>query len=198
MHLNPVIIENNFKIIPYITNGKENAALDDIDLNICRSSILLMQEESKKDRLYRNYTEHLNLDKMYIYTLLWDIKTRSPVMFSGAQSMTENCCRIFSRYYLFNNYRTKHTDNLYAKVDDFKVDQFHLKVCKDKYPFIFWSRDRGTGFFKRLKNSRPDLFDDWKVYPIPVEILWKDNIQGIMYTNTNAPELYIKELFFNK
>lgn len=198
MHLDPVIIENNFRIIPYIADGKENTALDKNDLDLCRSSILLMQEESKKDRLYRNYTEHLNLDKMYIYTLLWDTNSHRPVMFSGAQCMTENCCRIFSRYYLFNDYRTKHTDNLYAKVDDFKVDQFHLINCKDKYPFIFWSRDKGTGFFKRLKNARPDLFSTWEVYPDTVEILWKDNVQGIMYTNTNNPDLYIKELLFNK
>lgn len=191
-------INNKFKMIPYIVDGKENTLLSDYEMSMCRNSIKLMATDSVNDRLTENYSKYLKLESMYIYSLLWDIEYQCPVMFSGAQHMSKNCCRLFSRYYLFTNYRTLHTDNLYAKVDDFKVDMLHLENTKNKYPFIFWSRDRGTGFFKRIKKARPDVFNSWSVYPSLVEILWKDNFQGIIYTNTSEPETYLKELRFNK
>jgi len=96
---------------------------------------------------------------------------------------------------LFNDYRTKHSDNLYAKVDDFQTDMYMLEQLKDKYKLFFWSRDKGTGFFKRIKSARQDIFKDWTVHNKPVEILWQDNIQGIIYTGDIN---YIKELAFNK
>ena len=60
---------------------------------------------------------------------------------------------------------------------------------------FFWSRDKGTGFFKRIKSARNDVFADWQVHDTPVEILWKDNVQGIIYTGDIS---YINELAVNK
>ena len=96
---------------------------------------------------------------------------------------------------MFNEYRTKHTDNLYAKVDDFETDMYMLNELKDKYKLFFWSRDKGARFFKRIKAVRADIFNEWNVHSEPVEILWKDNIQGIIYTGDIN---YISELAFNK
>lgn len=198
--LKSVKVKDRFKIIPYILDGKENNSLTDEELLICRNSIELMAEDSKGDRLADNYSKWLKLESMYIYSLLWDIVDQKPVMFSGAQPVTKNCCRLFSRYYLFTDYRTEHTKNLYDKVDDFEVDKFHLDYSSKKYPFIFWSRDRGPSFFYRIKKARPDVFGDWEIYPYTVDILWRDNYQGIMYTGPGKVdyEKYIEELLFDK
>ncbi len=185
----------DLKIIPYIIDGKENAHLPGLDLINAKQAIKLMKEESKSDRLADNYDKWLKLDTMAMYCVVWDNKTNRPIMTSGAQHMSKNCCRLFSRYYLFNDYRTKHSDNLYAKVDDFQTDMYMLEQLKDKYKLFFWSRDKGTGFFKRIKSARQDIFKDWTVHNKPVEILWQDNIQGIIYTGDIN---YIKELAFNK
>tara|TARA_B110000503_G_scaffold140660_1_gene232113 strand:- start:2467 stop:3057 length:591 start_codon:yes stop_codon:yes gene_type:complete len=194
--LETVKVNDRFRIIPYIVEGKENLSLTSHEILMCRNSIENMKYDSANDRLTNNYSLNLNLDSMYLYSLYWDALLQKPVMFSGAQVMSDNCCRLFSRYYLFTKYRTQHTTNLYAKVDDFEVDKFHLEHTKSKYPFIFWSRDKGTGFFKRLKTARPDIFNDWLVYPNLIELLWENNKQGIMYTNTNTPDIYLKELSF--
>ena len=160
-----------------------------------KQAIEYMKEESKSDRLADNYDKWLKLDTMAMYCVVWDNKVNRPIMASGAQHMSSNTCRLFSRYYLFNDYRTKHSDNLYAKVDDFRTDMYMLEQLKDKYKLFFWSRDKGTGFFKRIKQARSDVFDSWTVHDKPVEILWKDNIQGIIYTGDIN---YIEELIFNK
>lgn len=185
----------NLKCIPYIINGNENNLLSDVELSLSRSAIAQMKVESKKDRLSDNYDKWLKLESMSMYCIVIDTDTNKPVMTSGAQHMSNNCCRLFSRYYLFNDYRTKHNDNLYAKVDDFKTDLYMLEQLKNKYKLFFWSRDKGTGFFKRIKNARKDVFHNWIVHDRLVEILWKDNIQGIIYTGDIA---YIKELTVNK
>lgn len=185
----------DLKIIPYIIDGQENKNLPGLDLINAKQAIKLMKEESKSDRLADNYDKWLKLDTMAMYCVVWDNKTNRPIMTSGAQHMSSNTCRLFSRYYLFNDYRTKHSDNLYAKVDDFQTDMYMLEQLKDKYKLFFWSRDKGTGFFKRIKQARSDVFDLWTVYDKPVEILWKDNVQGIIYTGDIN---YIKELIFNK
>lgn len=191
-------VNDRFKIIPYIVEGKENTSLSAHDIIMCRNSIELMKDDSVNDRLSQNYSSLLRLDSMYLYSLFFDTAYQKPVMFSGAQIMSKNCCRLFSRYYLFTDYRTQHTDNLYAKVDDFRVDKFHLEHASKKYPFIFWSRDKGTGFFKRLKRARPDVFDSWTVYPELVELVWEGNKQGVIYTNTDTPDVYLNELTVNK
>lgn len=185
----------DIKIIPYIIDGVENKQIPGMDLILAKQAIKYMKEESKTDRLAENYDKWLKLETMAMYCVVWDTKANKPVMTSGAQRMSDNCCRLFSRYYLFDDYRTKHTDNLYAKVDDFKTDMYMLGELKDKYKLFFWSRDKGTGFFSRIKNARNDVFGDWQVHNTPVEILWKDNIQGIMYTGDIN---YIKELAVNE
>lgn len=185
----------DIKIIPYIIDGKENPNIPGMDLINAKQAIKYMKEESKSDRLADNYDKWLKLETMSMYCVVWDNKTNKPVMTSGAQHMSDNTCRLFSRYYLFNDYRTKHSDNLYAKVDDFQTDMYMLEQLKDKYKLFFWSRDKGTGFFKRIKSARNDVFADWQVHNTPVEILWKDNIQGIIYTGDIN---YISELAVNK
>jgi hypothetical protein len=185
----------HLKIIAYIIDGKENPNISLDDINTSRHSIQAMQQECRKDRLAENYTKWLKLDTMSIYCIVLDTDTNRPVMATGAQHMSDNCCRLFSRYYLFNEYRTKHTDNLYAKVDDFETDMYMLNELKDKYKLFFWSRDKGARFFNRIKAVRADIFNEWNVHSEPVEILWKDNIQGIIYTGDIN---YISELAFNK
>lgn len=180
-------------IIPYIINGVENSALTTDELDKCRKSLSLMQDECTTDRLAENYTTWLKLERMAMYCLVLDQDT--PVMFSGAQHMSDNCCRLFSRYYLFNKYRTNPSNNLYAKVDDFKTDLFMLESLKEQYKLFFWSRDKGNNFFKRIKRARPDIFSSWTVHEELVEILWKDNIQGIIYKGDIS---YINELTVNK
>jgi len=183
------------KIIPYIINGKENNNIPAMDFINAKQAIKYMQEESKDDRLAENYDKWLKLETMAMYCIVWDLKTNKPIMASGAQHMSDNCCRLFSRYYLFKDYRTKHVDNLYAKVDNFQTDLHMLEELQDDYKLFFWSRDKGTGFFKRIKKARPDIFDSWTVHEKPVEILWKDNIQGIIYTGDIS---YINELAVNE
>jgi hypothetical protein len=185
----------NLKYIPYIINGKENTMLSNTDLLLSQTAIAQMKSESKKDRLSDNYDKWLKLETMSMYCIVFDTDTNKPVMASGAQHMSDNCCRLFSRYYLFDDYRTKHSDNLYAKVDNFKTDLYMLEQLKDKYKLFFWSRDNGTGFFKRIKNARKDVFASWQVHNQLVEILWKNNTQGIIYTGDIT---YIKELTVNK
>ncbi len=181
----------DLKIIPYIIDGQENKNLDVNTLTQGRVGIQKMQDECGSDRLSENYTKWLKLDTMSMYCIVWDKENDQPVMATGAQHMSDNCCRLFSRYYLFEAYRTKHSDNLYAKVDDFKTDMYMLDTLKEKYKLFFWSRDKGTGFFKRIKNARSDVFDNWTIHNQPVEILWKNNIQGIIYTGDIS---YISEI----
>jgi len=183
------------KIIPYIIKGKENVDLPYQDRLNAIESIKLMKNESKSDRLAENYDKYLKLETMAMYCVVWDLKNSKPIMTSGAQHMSDNCCRLFSRYYLFKNYRTKHSDNLYNKVDNFQTDLHMLEELQDEYKLFFWSRDKGTGFFKRIKQARPDVFESWTVHDKPVEILWKDNVQGIIYTGDIN---YINELAVNK
>lgn len=185
----------DLKILPYIIDGEENKNLPGLDLINAKQAIQLMKDESKTDRLADNYDKWLKLHTMRMYCVVWDNKTNQPVMTSGAQHMSNNTCRLFSRYYLFNAYRTKHTDNLYHKVDDFQTDMYMLKQLKDRYKLFFWSRDKGTGFFKRIKKARNDVFAHWQVHNTPVEILYENNIQGIFYTGDVS---YINELAANK
>jgi|TARA_B110000858_G_C17789739_1_gene469210 hypothetical protein len=181
------------RIIPYIVDGEENKKLSNNDLNICRIAIDNMKTQSKKDRLFNNYNQYLKLDTMAMYCVAVD--KNKPVMCTGAQHISKHCCRLFSRYYLFDDYRTSHVSNLYDKVDNFQTDLYMQHALKNKYKLFFWSRDKGTGFFKKIKNARPDIFKNWTVYDTMIELLWKDNFQGIIYTGDIT---YIDELTINK
>tara|TARA_B110000305_G_C19272130_1_gene554997 strand:- start:403 stop:978 length:576 start_codon:yes stop_codon:yes gene_type:complete len=183
------------RIIPYIVNGEENINLPAADIALAKHAVEQMKIESKKDRLYENYDKWLKLETMSMYCIVVDPITNKPIMVSGAQHMSNNCCRLFSRYYLFDAYRTKHTDNLYSKVDNFTTDMYMLEQLADKYKLFFWSRDKGTRFFKRIKSARNDVFKKWTVHYKPIEILWEGNVQGIIYTGDFT---YINELTVNK
>ena len=183
----------DLRIVPYIVDGNENKLLSVDDLQTCRNSLQLMQQECSTDRLAENYTTWLKLDCMAMYCLVLD--NNCPVMFSGAQHMSNNCCRLFSRYYLFKNYRTTPSINLYDKVDDFKTDMYMLDQLRNRYKLFFWSRDKGISFFKRIKKVRSDLFENWTVHNSIIELLFENNYQGIIYTGDSN---YINELTFNK
>jgi hypothetical protein len=91
-----------------------------------------------------------------------------------------------------------HKTTLYDKVDNFETDLLHLELVWNDYPFIFWSRDKGTGFFKKLKDAKPSVFYNWTVHDIHVPIMYSTNVQGIIYTGSgsNTPDPYIDELLF--
>ena len=185
-----------YTVIPLIVNG---TSPDKSVNDIAQRTFELLEQDSATDKLADNYTlKGLKLHDMIVYSVLWDYKKDQPVLVTGAQHMTTNTCRLFSRYYLFRDYRTGNSNSRYDKVDDFQVDLYHLEHIKERYPFIFWSREKGNKFFRRIKSIRPDVFEGWFVYSKNIELLWKDNWQGILYTNTTSPDLYIDELTFNE
>ena len=164
--------------------------------DIAQRTFALLEQDSADDKLSDNYTLNgLKLHEMLVYSVLWDFKADRPVLVTGAQHMSDNTCRLFSRYYLFKDYRTGTDNNRYDKVDDFQVDMWHYEHLKQRYPFFFWSREKGNRFFNRIKQIRPDVFDNWNVYDHNIELVWENNWQGIFYTGS---EKYISELIFNK
>jgi len=201
MYINSTKLHCGYTAIPYVVNGQINTKLTAEELNKCNVAIASLQTECIDDRLSKNYIKELSLDQMIRYSVLWDDEKNKPVLTTGAQQMSKNCCRLFSRYYLFKDYRTKSNEtSMYDKVDNFEIDLLHLKILKEDYPFLFWSRDKGTAFFKKIKNARPDVFDDWVILDYPIRLLRKNNIQGIIYTGTgkNTPDVYVNELLFRE
>lgn len=195
MPITDTVLPCGYRLIPFIVNGEENPHISSSDIERSRRAVKLMAEDCKNDRLSENYTTWLKLHTMEMYSVLWDVQRDSPVIMTGAQKMSDHCCRLFSRYYLFTNYRTDSTNTMYDKVDNFEADMYHLELMKDNYPLFFWSRDNGTNFFKRIKKVRDDVFSDWEVYPEKIELVWKDNHQGIIYT---GDPMYIDELRFGE
>jgi len=185
-----------YTAIPLVING---AAPDKTVADIAARTFALLEQDSADDKLSWNYTQAgLKLKDMAIYTVLWDYKQDQPVLVTGAQHTSDNTCRLFSRYYLFKNYRTGIDNRRYDKVDDFQVDMWHWEILKNQYSFFYWSREKGPNFFKRIKMLRPDVFSRWQVWPDNIELLWKNNWQGIFYTSTKDPQTMIDELTFNK
>lgn len=188
-----------YTFLPFIVNGKENTALTAAEHQLCVRAVKMLEHDSADDRLKDNYTKWLHLDKMHYYSFLWDYNKDMPVMATGAQRITSNCCRLFSRYFLYKEYRTTpHKTKLYDKVDNFETDMLHLELVWNEYPFIFWSRDKGPGFFTKLKAARPDVFSEWVVHDDLIPIMHATNIQGIIYTGSGKqnPARYIDELLF--
>ena len=181
-----------YTVIPIIVNGTSPSKQFN---DIASKTIPLLEQDSANDKLAWNYTyKGLKLKDMAIFSVLWDYQKDQPVLVTGAQHMTDNTCRLFSRYWLFSNYRTNQTNQKFNMVDDFQVDLFHYEHLKQQYPFFFWSREKGSKFFERIKNKRPDVFENWQVYKDTIELVWKDNWQGILYTGS---EKFIDELRFN-
>lgn len=190
------VLPCGYTVIPFITNGMYNRELSAHHGELSCLTLKLLKEESSTDRLADNYDKWLKLETMALYSVLWDDVNNKPVMTTGAQITSKNTCRLFSRYYLFDDCRTSaSTTNMFDKVDNFEVDLYHMNILKDKYPFFFWSRDKGTNFFKRIKQVRNDIFENWTVYDSPIELLFENNYQGIIYTGDSN---YINELTFNK
>ena len=181
-----------FTVIPIVVNGlPPNKKVHEI----ATRTLPLLRKDSATDKLAYNYTmKGLKLPKMAIFSVLWDYNKDQPVLVTGAQRMSDNTCRLFSRFWLFTNYRTDQTNQKFDQLDDFQVDLWHMEHLKEKYPFFFWSREKGNRFFKRIKEKRPDVFHNWHVHDDLVELVWKDNWQGLLYT---GPSKYIDELRFD-
>lgn len=198
MFVEPKNLPCGYRVIPFFVNGKYNKYLNPLDAERACETLGKLKHECQTDRLAKNYTDDLRLDQMAIYSVLWNESKEQPVLTTGAHHISNDCVRLFTRYYLFHNYRTVYSDGLFAKVDNFETDFFHKDVIYHNYPFIFWSRDKSKGFFEKI--SKIDLFKDWKVHPEKVSITNKKNRQYIMYTGMGKgnPKIYINQLLVNK
>tara|TARA_B110000977_G_scaffold15295_1_gene18815 strand:+ start:815 stop:1372 length:558 start_codon:yes stop_codon:yes gene_type:complete len=160
------------RIVPYILKGK-------IQPGDWSDAFRQLHLDSLDDRLSENYViDRLNLDKMYNFNFTYD--GDDLVQVSGCQIFSENVVRVFSRYYVFNEYRTDSRNSL-DKSDNFEELKYSLDTL-DQFKLIIWSRDSSAGFFKRLKRGRPDIFTDWTVYDKRIELMYSDNYQYIFYT----------------
>ena len=112
----------------------------------------------------------------------------NPVCMSGCQKISNNVIRVFSRYYVFDKFRTN--NNLLDKVDNFMELKYSLERLKH-YNLIIWSRDKGSGFFKRLKRHRSDIFANWEICPSQIELMYPNNFQSVFYTGDIS---YINEV----
>jgi len=172
------------KIKPYILKGIKQPG-DYTEL------FRQLQLDSIGDRLAVNYRLHkLNLGRMYNFNFVMD--GDEPVQVSGTEICSDNVVRVFSRYYVFKEYRTDSKKPL-DKTDDFQELQFTLSTL-DRFPLVIWSRDKNAGFFKRLKKGRPDLFENWHVHDQQVELMYKENFQSIFYTGDIS---YLDEVIYD-
>lgn len=158
-------------IKPYIYRGK-------IQPGDWTREFQQLELDSLGDRLSKNYIKSkMRLDKMYNFNFTYD--GNNIVQCSGTQICTQEVARVFTRYYVFTEYRTDGTSPL-EKADDFEELKFTLKTLSD-FKLIIWSRDRGSGFFKKLKRGRPDIFSDWEVHNERIELMYKNNFHSIFY-----------------
>lgn len=194
--MNSCLLKSGFRLIPYYVEKKENSNLSPLDLERCLNSIKRLEQESLSHRLADNYSKkRLHLDKMHLYSLVYDEAKDEPVFFTGVQAVGKYSARVFSRYFMFPKYRTDpKSTSLFDKIDDFEVLKLDIERTKSKYPFIFWSRDKGAAFFRRLQQRREDIFSDWVVHEQKIELIYKDNFQGLLYLNlgSNKADFYIQ------
>jgi hypothetical protein len=171
--------------LTFIWNGEWNKNLSEIDTARCQQTLELLREDSKHDRLGENYSDNLNLENMFLYTVLWDEQAELPVQVTGTQLISPTAVRMYSRYYIFKNYRTEGHGNLNTndKIDDFELLNLHLKISELYFPYVFISRDKGVSAFKRLKRSREDIFHNWHIINEKVQIGWYGNFQGVIVYN---------------
>ena len=191
------ILNCGFKLIPYIYRGRVNNFLTEEEFRFCNETFDQLEKESESHRLSKNFSrKNLHLDKMFLFSILTDPESGAPVFVTGVQRVGSYSARVFSRYYVFEKFRTKPSvSSMFDKIDNFQVLQFELSEALDTYPFIFWSRDKGVSFFRRLKSKKLDIFNDWNVHNEKVEIIYPGNIQGIFYLNNGdrSSEFYIKK-----
>ena len=182
-----------FRVIPYIHLGKYNYEVDQRDMSLCDNAIYMMGKEASADRLDENYSgRNLHLGEMYMYNFVFD--GNEPVFASGAQ-LDNGSIRIHSRYFGFNKYRTD-GKKLLDKIDNFEELEYtlrHISYCG----LIYWSRDKSSKFFERLKKGRPDIFSEWQVHPEKINLMrtentTTDNFQNVFYTG-NINEILHKK-----
>ncbi len=187
--------------IPLIYKGEENPELSPEQLGAAKRSIEKLQVDRLSHRLSDNYrVDRLHLQKMFIYSVVYDFTSERPVMVTGVQSVGPSSARVFSRYFVFPEYRSQQVPGEFLeKSDDFEVLQIETEATAAHYPFLFWSRDKGSRFFERIKAARADVFSHWKVHSGKLEILYKDNFQGIFYLNRShdsAERIIRRELMY--
>lgn len=172
-----------YKIVPYIENFKHCT-----DNSLCDKALEKMYKHANNDPLGDNYSpQNLKLHEMIHYTFIFD-ENNEPEHAAGCQLLSENVVRVFSRYYVYPRYRYS-GKHLLDKNDNFLDLKYWLPMLK-QYKLIIWSREKGNGFFKRLKKHNY-LFDNWNVYPKMIELRSKNNWQSIFY---HGDINYIKEV----
>ena len=178
-------LDCGFTAITFIWNGEWNPNLTEINKKRCERTLELLAEDSQHDRLSENYSDNLNLENMFLYTVLWDEQAELPVQVTGTQLISPTAVRMYSRYYIFKNYRTDGHGNLNTKdkIDDFELLNLHLDISELYFPYVFISRDKGVSAFKRLKRSRTDIFHNWHIIDEKVQIGWYGNFQGVIVYN---------------
>lgn len=175
-------IADNYVALTNTWNGIPNPEMTPADHERCEYAIRSQASDSQSDRLSNNYEDNLRLSDMFLYTVLWDTQRDVPVQLCGAQMMGPGALRMLSRYYIFSDYRVRGHGNLNTsdKLADFDLLNLHVNICQHFFKYLFISRDKGILGFKRLKRSRPDVFNDWYVIPDPVELRFHNNFQGCM------------------
>ncbi len=175
------VTESGYVALTMIWNGNTNPEISESDLARCEYAIEKQASDSVTDRLSNNYEANLKLSDMFLYTVLWDQVADQPVQIAGAQMMGR-AVRLYSRYYIFSDYRIRGHGNLNTtdKLADFDLLKLHLKISEHFFDYVFISRDKGVRAFHRLKRSRPDVFSDWYVIPEMVELCYPGNTQGCM------------------
>lgn len=181
LQLTQDVTESGYVALTMIWNGKPNPELSESDQARCEYAIAKQATDSVNDRLSNNYEANLKLSNMFLYTVLWDPEADQPVQIAGAQMMGR-AVRLYSRYYIFSDYRVRGHGNLNTtdKLADFDLLRLHLKISEHFFDYVFISRDKGVKAFHRLKRSRPDVFSDWYVIPDQVELCYPGNFQGCM------------------
>lgn len=174
-----------FTWIPYIFKGTENRALSAQHYEVAKQSMDKLQHDRQSHRLSENYRyDQLHLDMMYTYSIVYDHKINLPVYATGVQIVGSNSARVLSRYFVFPEYRTlSESSEMLEKSDNFEALSHEIEVTAQDFPFLFMSRKNGVKFFEKIKNRRPDIFLNWIVYQPKIELMFKDNYQGIMYLN---------------
>ena len=176
------MLPSGYLALTNIWNGKPNPEMSASDHERCEYAIRQQASDSVSDRLSNNYEANLRLTDMFLYTVLWDPTHDVPVQLCGAQMMGTNACRLYSRYYIFSDYRTPGHGNLNStdKLDDFDLLKMHILVTEHFFKYLFITRDKGVRAFYRLKRSRPDIFSDWHIMPELCEVGFHGNFQGCM------------------
>lgn len=176
------LLPSGYLALTNIWNGKPNPEMSAADHERCEYAIKCQATDSVTDRLYNNYEANLRLSDMFLYTVLWDPESDKPVQLTGAQMIGTNACRLYSRYYIFSDYRTQGHGNLNTsdKLADFDLLKMHVMVTEHFFKYLFITRDRGIRAFHRLCRSRPDIFSDWHIMPELCEVGYANNFQGCM------------------